>query len=59
MLETHDKMHRVVARLVGRSFRLKIERAKTAVATSGGVKFWIEIKNALGLQIDDTQVGIA
>ena len=39
MLETHDKMHRVVARLVGRSFRLKIERAKTAVAASGGVKF--------------------
>jgi len=58
MLEAHNEMHRVIAHFSGRFLRLEVERAETAVAPSGGVKLWIEIKDARALQIDDAQVGI-
>ena len=58
MLEADDKMHRVIEHFVGPFFRLEIERAEIAVGASGGVKFWVQIKDALALHIDYTEVGI-
>src|SRR5438046_2509264 len=58
MLKTDDEMYRVVAHLVRRFFRLEIERPETAVAASGSVKLWIEVKDAVALQIHYPQIGI-
>src|SRR5207245_9570121 len=58
VLEANDEMHRVIAHFVGRCFRLEIKRAETAVAAPRRIKFWVQIKYALALQIDYAQVGI-
>src|SRR5205823_2285606 len=58
MCEADDEMHCVVAHLVRRFLRLEIKRAETAVAACGGVKFWVDIKDALAVDIDYSQIGI-
>src|SRR2546430_4165310 len=51
-------MNGVIANLVRRDFRFEIEGAKTAVATSKGIKFWVEIKDTRGRKIDNPKVRI-
>ena len=58
MCEADDEMYCVVAHLVGGFLWLEIKRAETAVAASRGVKFWVEIKDALAVDIDYSQIGI-
>ena len=58
MCEADDEMHCVVAHLVRRFLRLEIKRAETALAACGGVKFWVDIKDALAVDIDYSQIGI-
>jgi hypothetical protein len=58
VLESNDEMHCVVADFVRRLPRLEIKRAEITVAASGGIQFWVQIKDAFAFQIDDAQVGI-
>ena len=58
MLKFHHDVHRVVARFDRGFFWLEIERPETAVAAPDSVKFWVQIEDALALQIYDAQVGI-
>jgi hypothetical protein len=52
MLKADDEVHRVLAHFVGRDLRLEIESTKRTVPAPCGIKFWIEIINAMRFLID-------
>src|SRR6266487_1505456 len=58
MLKTDDEMHRVLAHFVSRSLA-RNKSAKRAVPARYGIKFWIEIINAMRFLIDQLQVGVS
>ena len=58
MLKADDEVHRVLAHFIGRDLRFEIESAKRTVPAPYGIKFWIEIINAMRFLIDQLQVGV-
>src|SRR5437868_5801171 len=58
VFEADQQMDSIVADFVGGDLRFEIKRAKAAVAAAGGVKFWVEIKNAVGGRLHEPQIGI-
>src|SRR5882724_2697690 len=58
MLKADNEVHRVLAHFIGRDLRFEIESAKRTVPAPYGIKFWIEIINAMRFLIDQLQVGV-
>src|SRR5207237_10884511 len=56
MLKADDEVHRVLARFIGCDLRLEIESAERTVPAAYGIKFWIEIINAMRFLIDQLLV---
>ena len=59
MLKADDEVHRVLPHFISRDLRLEIESAKGTVPAPYGIKFWIEIINAMRFLIDQLQVGVS
>src|SRR5438874_13559226 len=58
MLKADDEVHCILAHFIGRDLRLEIESAKRTVPAPYGIKFWIEIINAMRFLIDQLQVEV-
>ena len=58
VLETDQQMDGVVPNLVGRNFRLEIKCAEAALATSGSVKFRVQVKDAIRRDLYEAKIRI-
>src|SRR5947209_14710106 len=58
MLDSGNEMNGVVVNLIRGDFGFEIKRSERTVLAANRVQFRIEIKNFLGCEVDNSQIGV-